>query len=350
MLMAQVIVPARALTALVGEEKNILGAKDGLKASVRRLALVNRADGVYLLKDCYLGLMDGKDTSSRLFVDHQHNQSFGLGENLFAWGNIALVGDTTKLKGLVGSGAELHQGRCCSCLMDGKRLSCSKWEEEAKKSGTELSCAVPTSFFKPATSSYGTFSFKGPINSKGQSPKKPGLASFSVQAGGKKYALSYSSTATRYAFSSGSWKGKDIIEISSLGGVQTVSKSRVRYNMMLTRVTVDLLSKLKSDGVHRSPPGASLGFFAFLLDVEQVDVDTDRLSKACPVAISGSPPGGIYVCHESNKTFSTAEKLELAGNLTLSVDPKQIKTSLGTSSCFCYRNNTAISCGSFPTK
>jgi hypothetical protein len=350
-LFAQVFVPEGALERL-GPKKSVLGVDDEIGASVRQVRVVNREDGVTLTKDCYLALLDKNNAKSGLHVGHAADAAFAVGDGLFLWGNLALQSDAQQLAAKLGAKLELHKGLYCTCVMQQQVVSCDTWEQEAQKSGTELSCPVPQDFLQPTSASYAAFTFKGPINpDNGAGSDAPGLAGFVVEVGGTSYPLDYMSSARRYTFASGAWDGKEIIELTSYGGIQTLGKDRYAMNVLLTRVTVDLLAKMKADGVYQSPSDYTLGFVAFLFAAEQVYQGQDNLSKLCPLATSDATFGSLYACHDDNQSFAAGEQLELAGNLTLSDDPQVIASWLGSAdACFCSKNGAMIPCSSFPSE
>jgi hypothetical protein len=344
--LAQVIIPEEALDrTAVTQEVDVAASK--LSATLRDITSVVRADDVVLYKDCTLGVIDAKNTGSRLRVDqHQGKAGLAVGRPLFIWGNLALETDPARLDALLAG-----KGQRCGCTKDKKPITCAEFETEAQKSGEELSCPLPQGFLEPGSTSHLSMTFKGPINGTGgEASPASGLATLSAIVGGKPYALDYLSHARRYPFTSGSWTGQEIVEILSMGDVKTVAKDRYTFNVLLTRVRVDLLQKLKADGVHQPPADTQLGYVAFLFEAEQIYPEAgDNLVRMCPVAVTATPPGSLHLCHAANKTFAAGETLELAASLALSADPQQVAAWLG-SGCFCTKNNATISCDAFPKK
>jgi hypothetical protein len=353
--LAQVIVPEEALEKSSGSQQiEDVGAAQ-LRATLRDITSVVRADDVVLYKDCTRGMLDTKNAASRLRIDQAAGQSgLKLGQPLFVWGNLALEVDPARLATLVkGKGLELHQGQYCGCMRDEKQITCAEFETEAKKSGEELSCPLPQGFLKPptGTTSHLALTFKGPINATGgEDSPTTGLATLSLSVGGKPYALDYQSHASRYPFESGAWAGQEIVEILSMGDVRTVAEDRYAFNVLLTRVRADLLQKMKADNVHQPPSDTQLGYVAFLFEAEQIYPQVgDNLVRMCPVAVTATPPGNLHLCHAGNKSFAAGETLELAASLTLSGDPKEVAAWLG-SGCFCTKNGATMSCDEFPEK
>jgi hypothetical protein len=348
-VMGQTILRRDAFEKLLTDATSTLGFDDIASATVRSVDSIVRVDTTRLVKDCYVALRDPDNTDSSLFVDATENTAFAAGEVLTTWANIGLLADATSIATLAPPDYESHDGTWCFCAMNDAQVPCVEWEQEATKTGAELSCPIPSDFFDNPAESHVTFTFKGELTGPGEDTAQ-GSGVFDVVQDGTHVPIDYMSYAGRYTLTSGTYAGQDIIDIIGLGNVKSAGTGRYTLTYLGAQVLVGGLEDLESSGEHLMNLDPQHIYFVVLHDTELVSGPPEYI-RYCPVAVldSHGTPSAMYVCHENNTSFAVGETIEIAGNLPLTSDPAAIGELTGGHDCFCSKDGASIACEDFPS-
>ncbi len=345
--MAQVYVPREALAALAGRGDGAIHPADGLRANLRRYSGYYRSDHVTFVRDCYRGFSDDDLPASELVVDARSNESFSPGETVLATANIGLRTDYVSLSAALEDSLEAHEGMFCSCTRNGQRIPCADWQNQIHEDPASLSCELPQDFLDSPGPSRSVFRFKGKINSTGGTMEN-GTGLFDVALDDQPVGLEYSSYAYRSKVASGSFAGKDMVSITSLGGVQLQTQTRYTYNALIANFLVDGLMAAKTSGQNGFSLDVQHIFGVNVYAVEQIDNPGDTWQKICPRAVNEETNASVWLCHGANESFAVGEQLEIAGNVVLTQDPEKTGASGAGAGCSCTHDNVAVDCNDFP--
>lgn len=342
--LAQVIVDQHLLPTLASGESFELTEDEIEVASIREHSAVSREDGVSLVKICYQALLD-TESESWLRLSAPEGTEFAAGDGIQARAALAMTTDTDRIGAALSPSYALHQGHYCACTVQDQPVACDEWEQEAARDVTGLSCELPQEFLTPASDSFVTLKFKGTIYGEGD-VAVPGYATVIAATDGQPRGLEYSTTAVRTTIREGTYAGKEVIGLTSMGGVEVLSTTHYRYNALMIYVFVDTLLAMKQSGDHTVVVSPDRLAFANLYEADQVDDGTDSWIRLCPVGAMniGAKDSELFACYGDSTSFGVGETLELAANLELETNPLLI----GAGQCACLLNGAQASCALFP--
>lgn len=312
---------------------------------------LNRPDNSIVWRRCMIAVLD-KPTESRLFVNFANNTDFTPGENILAWGNIALTTgfDPAKL-----TGYEEYEGQWCTFRLNDTTITKAQYEEELVKDVTKLDCDLPEGFLDGAGDTSAIYTFKGVINQSGAQQNTAGFGTFTVKVDGEPVEVSdyiaIGSTSVGTA-------GQELVAVESLGGIETITgQNHYQYNYFAAIVDKQMLLDAKEKG-DASCLFAGIGdgekAFVQLFAVEEKQVNSVTYQKICPTAVLAPLPASsaILYCIGGNIDFSVGEEIQSAAHVTLTTDEAYMMQIFEVDSadklCGCNENyTTVIECSAF---
>ncbi|HNT26819.1 MAG TPA: hypothetical protein PKH10_01450 [bacterium] len=312
---------------------------------------LNRADNSIVWRRCMIAVLD-KPEESRLFVNFANNNDFTPGENILAWGNIALTTDfdPTKL-----TGYEEYEGQWCTFKLNDTVITKEQYEEELVKDVTKLDCDLPEGFLDGAGDTSATYTFKGVINEAGTQQNTAGYGTFSVKVAGTEIPVS---DYIAVAGTSTGTAGQELVSVESLGGLETITgQNHYKYNYFAAIVDKQTLLDAKEKGDASclfSGIGDGEKAFVQLFAVEEKQVNSVTYQKVCPTAVLAPLPAtsAILYCIGGNTAFAVGEEIQSAANVTLTTDEVYMMEIFEVDSpdklCGCNENyTTVIECSAF---
>ncbi|HSA33226.1 MAG TPA: hypothetical protein P5077_05815 [bacterium] len=312
---------------------------------------LNRADNSIVWRRCMIAVLD-KPEESRLFVNFANNTDFTPGENLLAWGNIALTADfdPTKL-----TGYEEYEGQWCTFKLNDATITKEQYEDELVKDVSKLDCDLPEDFLDGAGDTSATYTFKGVINEAGIQQNTAGFGTFTVKVAGE--AVEASDYIAIGSTSLGT-TGQELVSVESLGGIEEVGgQNHYKYNYFAAIVDKQMLLDAKEKG-DASCLFAGIGdgekAFVQLFSVEEKQVNSVTYQKVCPTAVLAPLPAtsAVLYCIGGNTSFAVGEEIQSAANITLTTDETYMMQVFEVDSpdklCGCNENyTTVIECSAF---
>jgi hypothetical protein len=306
---------------------------------------LRRADNSIVFRRCMVAVLD-KPEESRLFVNFANNVDFTPGENILAWGNIALTTDfdPTQL-----TGYEEYEGQWCTFKLDDTTIDKAQYEEELVKDVSKLDCELPEGFLDGAGDTSATYTFRGVINEAGAQQNTAGYGTFTVKIAGTEIPVSdYIAIAT----TSVGTAGQELVAVESAGGLVTISgQNHYKYNYF--SAIVDKQTLLDAQGAGDTSclfSGIGDGALAFvqLFYVEEKQISSTIYQKVCPTAVLAPLPAtsAILYCIGGNTAFAVGEEVQSAANVTLTTDEAYMMEVLQVDSadklCSCSENYTTV--------
>ncbi len=321
------------------------------RANLMHTTYLNRPDNSIVWRRCMIAALD-KPAESRLFVNFANNADFTPGENLLAWGNLALTTgfDPEKL-----TGYEQYEGQWCNFKLNDTVITKEQYEEELVKDVTKLDCDLPEGFLDGAGDTSVTYTFKGAINEAGAQQNTAGFGAFTVNVDGEAVEASdYIAIAT----TSVGTAGQELVAVESLGGIETITgQNHYKYNYFAAIVDKQTLLDAKTAGDASclfSGIGDGEKAFVQLFAVEEKQVDSVTYQKICPTAVLAPLPAtsAILYCIGGNTGFAVGEEVQSAANVTLTTDESYMMQLFEVDSadklCGCNENyTTVIECSAF---
>lgn len=321
------------------------------RANLYHTTYLNRPDNSIVWRRCVIAVLAAPE-ESLLFVNFANNSDFTPGENLLAWGNIALTVDFDPEKL---TGYEEYEGQWCNFKLDDTVITKEQYEEELVKDVTKLDCDLPEGFLDGAGDTSATYTFKGVINESGVQQYTAGYGTFTVKVAGEVVEASdYIATASA-AVGTG---GQELVTIDSAGGLVTITgQNHYKYNYFSAIVDKQALLDAKEKGDASCLfSGIGDGALAFvqLFAVEEKQVDSVTYQKVCPTAVLAPLPAtsAILYCIGGNTEFAVGEEVQSAANITLTTDESYMMQIFEVDSadklCGCNENyTTVIECSAF---
>ncbi|HOW52371.1 MAG TPA: hypothetical protein PLV42_10055 [bacterium] len=312
---------------------------------------LNRADNSIVWRRCMIAVLDKPD-ESRLFVNFANNTDFTPGENILAWGNIALTTDFDPEKL---TGYEEYEGQWCTFRLNDTTITKAQYEEELVKDVTKLDCDLPEGFLAGVGDTSATYTFKGVINEAGAQQNTAGYGTFTVKIAGAEVPVSdYTAIATTSLGAA----GQELVAVESLGGVEMISgQNHYKYNYFAAIVDKQTLLDAKESGDASclfSGIGDGEKAFVQLFAVEEKQVSSVTYQKVCPTAVLAPLPAtsAILYCIGGNTAFAVGEEIQSAANVTLTTDEAYLMQVFEVDSpdklCGCNENyTTVIECSAF---
>lgn len=321
------------------------------RVNLTHTTYLRRPDNSVVLRRCMIAVLDTPE-ESRLFVNFVNNVDFTPGENILAWGNIALTVDFDPEKL---TGYEQYEGQWCSFRLDDATIDKTQYEAELMKDVTKLDCEVPADFLDGAGDTSATYTFKGVINESGAQQNTAGFGAFTVKVAGTEIPVSdYIAIAT----TSVGTAGQELVAVESLGGIETITgQNHYKYNYFSAIVDKQTLLDAKTAG-DASCLFAGIGdgekAFVQLFAVEEKQVNSITYQKVCPTAVLAPLPATsvILYCIGGNTEFAVGEEIQSAANVTLTTDETYLMQVFEVDSadklCGCNENyTTVIECSAY---
>ncbi len=207
-------------------------------------------------------------------------------------------------------------------------------EDAWETSVLELSCSLPDDFLTPQAANSLTFILDG-VLADGQ----PGSGEVQVTLDGETH--DYGSYAIA-AVTRSAQDGTPIVTVTSYGSLNQVAPNQISMKYMETNIGIERLESLKTAGENRLDYDPETGgFFAYLSEVNDKTVGSNRYVRMCPTAIltQGDYTPSLWVCVENNSEFVQGEPFEIAANLPMTTDSALIGQVLANEgACYCYQH------------
>ncbi len=301
--------------------------------------VVQRADKKYFKQYCPIS--GAENELSKLFVDHESNDTFSAGENLILWGNITMS-EPLEI-------TDDNKGQKCIFLShEGKRITKEQFDEEITKTGTDFSCKIPEDFFDKKDENFLKFKFRGKINGNGE-----------VEYGFTEFAqLDLDETiyrADNHNSASGLTNviGKSAVYVQMVGDYNLIDNTAATFNELQLYLLNETLDEMKENQENRMAfsPENIFNFFSVFHRTKNISVDGKLYAKSCPIALldSESKNSEIFVCLNEKSEFTSGNEIEVAGRITVTDDEKKISQYFTDNGCTCYAigGDEKITCEDF---
>ena len=339
-------VPEAALGAAKESGTSLLALPEDALINYDSYEVTVRADKTSLVKTCFLATADREGAASQLFVDHGSNITFGPGEDLKLWANVAMTTDAGKIIAANGE-MELVGGVPCRFYRDAAVITAAQYAEELTKT-FELDCPLPDGFPPAPAASQAALKFIGPLNDFADASAETanGAGEYVVSIDGEEMAVAdYSAYAGRTAI----W-GRDYVAVVTLGSVTAVTEAK--YTLLSTEmyIPLDTLAAIKAGGGNP----AAFKDFNFGITVSRAEEKLQGADhyavKQCPLAVvdKAAAQSALFASAASNDVFAAGEELQVAASIALTTDAAAIAEYTGSAdACYCYADTGALTCAAY---